>query len=105
RTVFGMGPVVTEAVHANTATRLQSGFLVFFLLFLVQDGRLPGWPEEATLAVLAGAAGAGGLLGSGAASWTRNRPTPKVIILGTLVLATVAMAVTAIFFTLWTAVA
>ncbi|GII88384.1 hypothetical protein Ssi03_63740 [Sphaerisporangium siamense] len=105
RTLLNIGPVVTEAVRANAAIRVLSGFLVLFLLFLVKDGNLrgSGLPEEALIAILAGAAGAGGLLGAAVASWVRGRP-PQVIVLVALGLATATAAVSAIFFSLWAAV-
>ncbi|WP_245655824.1 MFS transporter [Microtetraspora fusca] len=103
RELLQFGPVVGESMWANTAIRVQAGFLVFFLLFLVQDGNIPGLAPHVTLGLLAVAAGGGGFLGAAVASWTRSR-SPQVIVLGTLVLATVATVVTAVFFTLWTAV-
>ncbi|WP_169808787.1 MFS transporter [Microtetraspora niveoalba] len=103
RELIRMGPLVGEAMWANTAIRVQAGFLVFFLLFLVQDGNIPGLSPHVTLGLLAVAAGGGGFLGAAVASWTRSR-SPQIIVLGTLVLATVATIVTAVFFTLWTAV-
>ncbi|MEV0968813.1 MFS transporter [Microtetraspora glauca] len=103
RELIRVGPVVGEAVRANAAIRVQAGFLVFFLLFLVQDGNIPGLAPHITLGLLAVAAGGGGFLGAAVASWTRSR-SPQIIILGTLALATVTTMVTAVFFTLWTAV-
>ncbi|MFF3664976.1 MFS transporter [Microtetraspora malaysiensis] len=103
RELIRFGPVVGESMWANTAIRVQGGFLVFFLLFLVQDGKIPGLAPHITLGLLAVAAGGGGFLGAVVASWTRSR-SPRVIVLGTLALATVATVVTAVFFTLWTAV-
>ncbi|GGM80491.1 hypothetical protein GCM10010106_28920 [Thermopolyspora flexuosa] len=104
RTLRTVGPVVSEAMQANIATRVQSGFLLFFLLFLVQENGLPGPPTEVTIAVLAAAAGAGGLVSSGVASWMRGR-SPELISFGTLALATVTAVVAAFLFGLWTAVA
>ncbi|WP_433350997.1 MFS transporter [Microtetraspora malaysiensis] len=103
RELLQFGPVVGESMWANTAIRVQAGFLVFFLLFLVQDGNIPGLAPHITLGLLAVAAGGGGFLGAAVASWTRSR-SPQIIVLGTLALATVATVATAVFFTLWTAV-
>ncbi|MEU9891524.1 MFS transporter [Sphaerisporangium sp. NPDC051011] len=105
RTLLSIGPVVGEAMRANAALRVLSGFLVFFLLFLVKDGHLRGngLPPEVLIAILAGGAGAGGLLGAVVASWVRGRP-PQVIVLSALGLATVTAAASAFFFSLWTAV-
>ncbi len=104
RTLLDVGPVVSESMYANIATRVQGGFLLFYLLFLVQAGGLPGLSTEVTIAVLAAAAGAGGLLSSSVASWMRGR-SPQLIVLVTLALATVTTVVGAFLFTLWSAVA
>ncbi len=101
--LLNLGPVLNEAMYANTATRIQSGFLIFYLLFLVRAGDVPGLPIEVTIAVLAAAAGAGGLLGSAVASWIRSR-APRVIVLATLALATVTSIAGAVLFGLWMAV-
>ncbi|MEU8196831.1 MFS transporter [Microbispora amethystogenes] len=99
-----VGSVVGEAMGANAAIRVQSGFLVFFLLFLVQDGHLRGLDPTVALALLAAAAGAGGLAGAAAGSWTRSR-SPQLTVLATLALATVATVAAAFVFTIWTAAA
>ncbi|WP_370024256.1 MFS transporter [Planotetraspora sp. GP83] len=103
RTFFTVGPVVAEAMAANAAIRVQGGFLVFFLLFLVQDRHLNGLDPTVALAVLAAAAGGGGLAGAAVASWTRSR-SPHLTVLATLALATVTTIAAAFVFTLWTAV-
>ncbi|GII94797.1 MFS transporter [Sinosporangium siamense] len=104
RDLLALGPAVTEAMRANAAIRIFSGFMLFYLLFLVQERHLPGMRPEAVIALLAGAAGAGGLLGAAAASLVRGR-SPQVTVLVTLGLSTAAAAVTAYFFGLWAAVA
>ncbi|MFF4412304.1 MFS transporter [Streptosporangium sp. NPDC001559] len=104
RTLLNVGPVVTEAMAANVAVRLYSGFLLFYLLFLVQDRNLPGLAPPVTIGLLAVAAGVGGLTGTAVASWTRGR-SPQVIVLLTLALSLVTTIVAAVFFTLWAAVA
>ncbi|WP_433246601.1 MFS transporter [Streptosporangium sp. CA-135522] len=103
RTMFNVGPVVAEAMKANVAIRLYSGFLLFYLLFLVQDGELPGFAPPVTIGVLAVAAGAGGLAGTVVASWVRSR-SPQLIVLLTLALSAVTTVVAAIVFDLWTVV-
>ncbi|MEW9532511.1 MFS transporter [Microbispora sp. NPDC049125] len=103
RTALSAGPVVTEAMNANAAVRVQSGFLVFFLLFLVQDGHLRGTDPKVALGLLAAAAGAGGLAGAAVGSWTRSR-SPHLTVLATLALATVSTIAAAAVFNVWTAV-
>ncbi|WP_245765424.1 MFS transporter [Nonomuraea jiangxiensis] len=111
RTLFKVGPAVAEAVWANVAVRVFSGFLLFFLLFLVQDqavpwlaARDPFFDVPKTIALLAGAAGLGGLAGAVVANWTRNH-APQLIVLLTLAMAAVTTIVTAIFFGVWAALA
>ncbi|MFI6793860.1 MFS transporter [Nonomuraea sp. NPDC050383] len=111
RTLLQVGPAVAESVWANVAIRLFSGFLLFFLLFLVQDGgvpwlggRDPFFDVPKTIALLAAAAGLGGLLGAVAANWAR-RHSPQVIVLITLAVTSVTTIVSAVLFGLWTAVA
>ncbi|MEU8206242.1 MFS transporter [Streptosporangium sp. NPDC049046] len=104
RTMLNVGPVVTEAMHANVAIRLYSGFLLFYLLFLVQDKNLPGLPPVVAIGVLGAAAGIGGLAGTAVASWVRNH-SPQVIVLGTLALTTAITILAAVVFQLWSAVA
>ncbi|MGI5285968.1 MFS transporter [Nonomuraea polychroma] len=116
RTLFKVGPAVAEAVWANLAIRVFSGFLLFFLLFLVQDKAVPwlavnqSWAQDPffdipkTIALLAAAAGLGGLAGAAVANWTRNH-APQLIVLITLAVTVVTTIVTAIFFGLWAALA
>lgn len=114
RTLLKVGPAVAEAVWANVALRVFSGFLLFFLLFLVQDKAVP-WLTAGplqdpffdipkTIALLAAAAGLGGLVGAVVANWTRNH-SPQLIVLVTLAVTVVTGIATAIFFGLWTALA
>jgi hypothetical protein len=116
RTLLKVGPAVAEAVWANLAIRVFSGFLLFFLLFLVQDKAVPwlavnqSWAQDPffdipkTIALLAAAAGLGGLAGAAVANWTRNH-APQLIVLITLAVTVVTTIVTAIFFGLWAALA
>ncbi|GAA4569945.1 MFS transporter [Planotetraspora kaengkrachanensis] len=102
RTILSVGQVVGEAMTANAAIRVQAGFLVFFLLFLVQDHHLNGLAPEAALTLLALAAGGGGLAGAAVASWVRSR-SPLLTVLVTLAVTTVTTVAAAFFFSLWTA--
>ncbi|WP_219470918.1 MFS transporter, partial [Nonomuraea rhizosphaerae] len=111
RTLLNVGPAVAEAVWANVALRVFSGFLLFFLLFLVQDKGVPWLAVPATffdvprtIALLAAAAGLGGLVGAVVANWTRNH-SPQLITLLTLAVTSLTTIATAVFFGLWTAVA
>ncbi|MFD0657701.1 MFS transporter [Thermocatellispora tengchongensis] len=104
RTLLNVGPAVAEAMRANAAIRVFSGYLLFFLLFLVKDEHLPGLEPTLTIGALAGAAGAGGLLGAVAANWVRTH-SPQIVVLVTLAVATATGVATAILFGLWAALA
>ncbi|GLW12884.1 MFS transporter [Microtetraspora sp. NBRC 13810] len=104
RTLFNVGPIVGEAMRANAGIRLFSGYLLFYLLFLVQEDRLPGLDPAVTLGALAAAAGAGGLLGAAIASWARGH-SPRLTVLGMPAAAAVTGVVAAVLFNVWTAVA
>ncbi|MEV2271056.1 MFS transporter [Nonomuraea africana] len=104
RTLLNVGPAVTEAMRANATIRFFSGFLLFYLLFLVQDEHLKDLPATTTIALLAAAAGLGGLAGAAVANWARNH-SPQLIVLLTLAVTTVTAGVTAFLFGLWAAVA
>lgn len=116
RTLLKVGPAVAEAVWANVAIRVFSGFLLFFLLFLVQDKAVPWlaasepWAQDPffdipkTIALLAGAAGLGGLAGAVVANWTRNS-APGLIVLLTLAVTAATTITAAIIFGVWTALA
>ncbi|WP_307848579.1 MFS transporter [Microbispora oryzae] len=100
--MLSTGRAVGDALIANAAIRVQSGFLVFFLLFLVQDGHLRDTDQKVALGLLAAAAGGGGLAGAALGSWTRSR-SPRLTVLATLAAATVTTAAAAVAFDLWTA--
>lgn len=102
RTLRQLGPVVGEAVRANAALRAFSGFMVFFLAFLLRIEHFPGVPDKVALAEMIAAAGLGGLLGSLLGSATRAR-RPQIITFGLLAASTVITALCAVFFGLWAA--
>ncbi|MFJ4382582.1 MFS transporter [Streptomyces albidoflavus] len=91
-----VGPTVTHALAANACVRCQSGFLIFFLAFLLREHPLTGQSAAVSLAVVGVAAGAGNALGTAVGAWLRAR-APEVIIV-TVVGALVAVAVSAAVF-------
>ncbi|MEW1667091.1 MFS transporter [Streptomyces albidoflavus] len=91
-----VGPAVTHALAANACVRCQSGFLIFFLAFLLREHPLTGQSAAVSLAVVGVAAGAGNALGTAVGAWLRAR-APEVIIV-TVVGALVAVAVSAAVF-------
>jgi hypothetical protein len=97
-----IGPVVREAMQANAALRAFSGFMIFFLAFLLRTVHFPGTSDKIALAEMIGAAALGGLIGTGIGSALRSR-APQTIVYGVLTLATVVTAGCALFFGLWAA--
>ncbi|GAA4609235.1 MFS transporter [Actinoallomurus liliacearum] len=98
RTLLRVGPVVAEAMLANAALRAFSGFLILYLAFLLRTkGFVDAVSPNIALGMLAAAAGAGGLAGTGLGALVKAR-APRAIVFGTLLAATVTAAVCAAFF-------
>jgi MFS family permease len=102
RTLRQLGPVVGEAMRANASLRAFSGYMVFFLAFLLRIEHFPGVPDKVALAEMIAAAGLGGFLGSLLGSATRAR-RPQIITFGMLGASTVITALCAVYFGLWAA--
>lgn len=94
---MNVGPVVAEAVEANAAIRVFSGFMVLFCAFLLRETSFDGVSEKLALGILAVAAGAGGLAGTVVGSALKAR-APHLIVFGTLAAAAVSAAFGAVFF-------
>jgi MFS family permease len=97
RTLRQLGPVVGEAMRANASLRAFSGYMVFFLAFLLRIEHFPGVTDKAALAGMITAAGVGGLTGSLLGSALRTRQ-PYLITFGMLAAATLVTALCAVFF-------
>jgi MFS family permease len=104
RTLRQVGPVVAEAMRANATLRAFSGFIVFFLAFLLRIVHFHGVNDKVALGGLLAAATIGGFLGTALGSALRSR-RPSVITFGMLAAATVVTAVCALYFGLWAALA
>ncbi|HSS87942.1 MAG TPA: MFS transporter [Streptosporangiaceae bacterium] len=102
RTLRQLGPIVGEAMRANASLRAFSGFMIFFLAFLLRTVHFPGVTDKAALAGMIAAAGAGGFLGSALGSALKTR-RPLLITFGILALSTVVTALCAVYFGLWAA--
>nr|WP_309237897.1 MFS transporter [Streptomyces albidus (ex Kaewkla and Franco 2022)] len=74
-----VGASVRSALVANSALRGLSGFLTFFLAFLLRDQPLNGLAGALSLALVAVAAGGGNALGTAIGAWLKARG-PEVII-------------------------
>nr|WP_307135882.1 MFS transporter [Streptomyces aurantiacus] len=93
RTV-GMG--VTHALAANAALRGLSGFLIFFLAFLLREHPLAGASAAVSLGIVGVSAGVGNALGTVVGAALRTR-APELIIV-TVVAVVLGVAITAAVF-------
>ncbi|MGP3989674.1 MFS transporter [Streptomyces sp. 3N207] len=74
-----VGVSVLSALFANSALRCLSGFLTFFLAFLLREHPFHGMGAAVSLGLAGVAAGAGNALGTAIGAWLRARG-PEVII-------------------------
>jgi MFS family permease len=102
RALRNVGPVVGEAMRGNAALRAFSGFMLFFLAFLLRADHFHGISHDTALAALAAAVAGGGFVGTAVGSRMRSRQ-PHLIVFGMLGLAMVITAACAWFFGLWAA--
>ena len=99
-----VGPVVGEAMRANAALRAFSGFMVFFLAFLLRTEHFPGVNDKVALAAMGAAVVGGGFIGTAIGAALGSR-TPHLIMFVMLCVSTVVTALCAVFFGLWAAIA
>ncbi|MFD4943994.1 MFS transporter [Streptomyces sp. NPDC058409] len=92
-----VGPSVLNGLQANTAHRALSGFLIFFLAFLLREQPLAGQSAAVSLGIVGVAAGVGNALGTAVGSWLRARG-PEVIVASVLALALGVAVLAALFF-------
>ncbi|MFI1568854.1 MFS transporter [Streptomyces sp. NPDC020490] len=92
-----VGLAVTHALGANAALRWLSGFLTFFLAFLLREHPLTGSSAAVSLGMVAVAAGAGNALGTAVGAWLRAR-APEIIIVTVLAFVLGAAITAAVFF-------
>ncbi|WP_079079046.1 MFS transporter [Streptomyces sp. DSM 15324] len=92
-----VGIAVTHALGANAALRWLSGFLTFFLAFLLREHPLTGSSAAVSLGMVAVAAGVGNALGTAVGAWLRAR-APEIIIVTVLAVVLGAAITTAVFF-------
>ncbi len=91
-----VGPAVTHALAANASLRCLSGFLIFFLAFLLREHPLAGQSAAVSLGIVGVSAGAGNALGTAVGAWLKSR-APEIIIV-TVVAVVLGVAVTAALF-------
>ncbi|MEW2545896.1 MFS transporter [Streptomyces sp. NPDC047002] len=92
-----VGPSVLHGLQANSAHRALSGFLTFFLAFLLRDHPLSGLNAAVSLGLVGVSAGAGNAIGTAVGAWLRSRG-PELIIVTMLGLALSATVLAALFF-------
>ncbi|WP_030546189.1 hypothetical protein [Streptomyces albus] len=92
-----VGPSVLHGLQANTALRALSGFLIFFLAFLLREEPLNGQSAAVSLGIVGVAAGTGNALGTAIGAWLKDRG-PEVIIATVLALALVVTIMAAVLF-------
>jgi len=63
-----IGPVVTEAIRANITLRAYSGFMIFFLAFLLRTVHFGHVSDKVALGEMIGAVAVGGFIGTGMAT-------------------------------------
>lgn len=92
-----VGPSVLNGLQANAAHRALSGFLIFFLAFLLREHPLAGQSAAVSLGIAGVAAGVGNASGTAVGSWLRARG-PEVIVVSMLALALGVAVLAALFF-------
>ncbi|HEY7144835.1 MAG TPA: MFS transporter [Streptosporangiaceae bacterium] len=102
RTLSRVGPVVSEAMRANATLRAFSGFMIFFLAFLLRTEHFGSVPDKVALGEMIVAAGVGGFAGTAIGSALKAR-APQVIVFVMLGFASITTALCAVFFGLWAA--
>jgi hypothetical protein len=101
-TLRSVGPIVGEAMRGNAALRAFSGYMIFFLAFLLRTVHFPGFSDKLALGAMIAAAGAGGFIGTGIGALLKAR-APHLILFVLLGTSTVITAACAAFFGLWAA--
>ncbi|MET9553396.1 MFS transporter [Streptomyces sp. NPDC006645] len=92
-----VGPSVFNGLQANAAHRALSGFLIFFLAFLLRQHPLAGQSAAVSLAIVGVSAGTGNAVGTAVGAWLKAR-APELIIVTVLGLALTAAILAAVFF-------
>ena len=83
-----VGPSVVLALGAEGTLRGLSGFLTFFLAFLLREHPVGGLKSTVALGLVVGALGLGNTLGTALGSWLRVAKGPEMLITFLLAIAT-----------------
>ncbi|MEU8707668.1 MFS transporter [Streptomyces sp. NPDC048565] len=92
-----VGPSVLHGLQANAAHRGLSGFLIFFLAFLLREHPMSGQSAAVSLGIVGVAAGAGNAFGTAVGAWLRARG-PELIVATVLGLALGVAVLAAVLF-------
>lgn len=98
-----VGPVVTEAIFANVALRAYSGFLIFFLAFILRTVHFGTVSDKLALGTLFAGAAIGGFAGTAVGAALKAR-SPQLMIFLMLVVTVAVTALSAAYFGLRAAV-
>ncbi|MER7537182.1 MFS transporter [Streptomyces sp. NPDC097704] len=93
-----VGPSVLHGLQANAAQRMLSGFLIFFLAFLLREHPLSGQSAAVSLGIVGVAAGTGNACGTAAGSLLRDRGHGPEVIIATMISVVLGTAVCAAVF-------
>jgi MFS family permease len=97
-----VGPVVGEALGANFTLRAYSGFMIFFLAFILRTVHFGTVSDKLALGEMIAAVALGGFIGTAIGAALRAR-APQVIVFGMLAVTLVVTTFCAIYFGLWAA--
>ncbi|MFF4352167.1 MFS transporter [Streptomyces sp. NPDC001530] len=92
-----VGTAVTHALGANASLRCLSGFLIFFLAFLLREHPLTGESAAVSLGIVGVSAGVGNALGTAVGAWLKQR-APEIIIVTVVAFVLGAAIIAALFF-------
>jgi hypothetical protein len=102
QTLGSLGPTVAEAMRGNAVLRALSGYMIFFLAFLLRTEDFAGVSHNVALGAMVAAAAAGALVAMGIGSAIGSH-APAALMFTMLALATVVTAGCAWFFSFGTA--
>jgi len=98
-----IGPVVTEAIRANITLRAYSGFMIFFLAFLLRTVHFGHVSDKVALGEMIGAVAVGGFIGTAVGAALRAR-APQLMVFVMLGFSATVTTLCAAFFGLWAAI-
>src|SRR5215472_1142635 len=98
-----VGPVVTEAIRANITLRAYSGFMIFFLAFLLRTVHFGHVSDKVALGEMIGAVAVGGFIGTAVGAALRAR-APQLMVFVMLGFSATVTTLCAAFFGLWAAI-